>query len=259
MDVLQGRAALVTGAGIGIGEGIARELARQGARVALHYSGSSVGAHAAMAEITAAGGEAIALQGDLRQVAHCERVVAEAADAFGGLDILVNNAGVTRSQSIDDTTEDLYDEMFDLNMKGYFFCVRAALPWLDRSGRGSIINVTSIHGAAGFPNHAAYAATKGAVIGFTRSLAIELAPRHVRVNAVGPGLIEVPRYFAIPGYTTEFGGSLVPWGRVGHPRDVAPAVAFLAGDGAEFITGQTLFVDGGTNARMGLWWEQPNA
>lgn len=252
---LAGRAVLVTGAGIGIGEGIARELARQGARVALHYAGSSAGAHAAMAEITAAGGEAIAVQGDLRLVAECERVVAETVETFGGLDILVNNAGVTRAGAIEETSEILYDEMFDLNMKGYFFCTRAGLPALEESGRGSIINVTSIHGGAGFPNHAAYAATKGAVIGFTRSLAIELAPRHVRVNAIGPGVIEVPRYFEMPGYTTEFGHTLIPWGRVGQPRDIAPAVAFLAGDGADFITGQTLYVDGGTNARMGLWWE----
>ena len=258
MSALMGRAALVTGAGLGIGEGIARELARQGARVAIHYGSSSQGAHAAMAEITAAGGEAIAVQGDLRHVADCERVVTEATDAFGGLDILVNNAGVTRAQSIDDTSEELYDEMLDLNMKGYFFCARAALPSLERSGHGSIVNITSIHGGAGFPNHAAYAATKGAVIGFTRSLAIELAPRHVRVNAIGPGVIEVPRYFAMPGYTTEFGNTLIPWGRVGKPRDIAPAVAFLASDEAEFITGQTLYVDGGTNARMGLWWEVPN-
>jgi NAD(P)-dependent dehydrogenase (short-subunit alcohol dehydrogenase family) len=259
MTSLAGRAALVTGAGVGIGEGIARELARQGARVALHYSGSSAGAHAAMAEITAAGGEAIAVQGDLRHVADCERVVSEAAETFGGLDILVNNAGVTRSQSIDDTTEEVYDEMFDLNMKGYFFCARAALPWLERSGHGAIINITSIHGGGGFPNHTAYAATKGAVIGFTRSLAIELAPRHIRVNAVGPGVIEVPRYFKMPGYTREFGNTLTPWGRVGVPEDIAPAVAFLAGDGADFITGQTLYVDGGTNARMGLWWETPES
>jgi NAD(P)-dependent dehydrogenase (short-subunit alcohol dehydrogenase family) len=257
MAPLAGRAALVTGAGLGIGEGIARELARQGARVALHYSASGAGAHAAMAEITAAGGEAIALQGDLRHVADCERVVAEASEAFGRLDILVNNAGVTRAGTIEETGEERYDEMFDLNMKGYFFCARAALPWLEESGHGSIINITSIHGGAGFPNHAAYAATKGAVIGFTRSLAIELAPRHVRVNAIGPGVIEVPRYFQMPGYTTEFGHTLIPWGRVGLPNDIAPAVAFLAGDGADFITGQTLYVDGGTNARMGLWWETP--
>lgn len=257
LDSLAGRSALVTGAGIGIGEGIARELARNGARVAIHYSGSSEGAHAAMAEITASGGEAVALQADLRLVHECERVVSEAAEALNGLDILINNAGVTRANTIDDTTEELYDEMFDLNMKGYFFCARAALPFLEQSGHGSIVNITSIHGGGGFPNHAAYAGTKGAVIGFTRSLAIELAPRHVRVNAIGPGVIEVPRYFQMPGYTTEFGHTLIPWGRVGHPQDIAPAVAFLASDAAEFITGQTLYVDGGTNARMGLFWETP--
>jgi NAD(P)-dependent dehydrogenase (short-subunit alcohol dehydrogenase family) len=183
--------------------------------------------------------------------------VREAAEAFGGLDILVNNAGVTRSNTIEDTTEELYDEMFDLNIKGYFFCIKSALPDLERSGHGSIVNITSIHGGGGFPKHTAYAGTKGAVIGFTRSLAIELAPRHIRANAIGPGVIEVPRYFQMPGYTTEFGNTLIPWGRVGHPRDIAPAVAFLASDGAEFITGQTLFVDGGTNARMGLFWETP--
>jgi NAD(P)-dependent dehydrogenase (short-subunit alcohol dehydrogenase family) len=259
MNALAGRSALVTGAGIGIGEGIVRELARQGARVALHYGSSSAGAHAAMAEITVSGGEAIAVQGDLRHVADCERVVTEAAETFGGLDILVNNAGVTRSQTFDETNEILYDEMFDLNMKGYFFCARAALPWLEQSGHGSIINITSIHGGAGFPNHAAYAATKGAVIGFTRSLAIELAPRHIRVNAIGPGVVEVPRYFKMPGYSREFGNTLLPWGRVGQPSDIAPAVAFLASDAADFITGQTLYVDGGTNARMGLWWETPEA
>jgi NAD(P)-dependent dehydrogenase (short-subunit alcohol dehydrogenase family) len=257
MGHLEGRSALVTGSGVGIGEGIARELAREGARVALHYAASAEGAHAAMAEITAAGGEAIALQGDLRYVAECERVVNEAAEAFGGLDILVNNAGVTRAQPFEDTTEELYDEMFNLNMKGYFFCAQTALPFLEASGHGSIINITSIHGGGGFPNHAAYAGTKGAVIGFTRSLAIELAPRGVRVNAIGPGVIEVPRYFNMPGYTTDFGHTLLPIGRVGLPQDIAPAVAFLAGDGAGFITGQTLFVDGGTNARMGLFWETP--
>jgi NAD(P)-dependent dehydrogenase (short-subunit alcohol dehydrogenase family) len=241
---------------MGIGRGIALALAHRGARVAVHYSGSEAGAEGVVEEITGTGNEAFAIQGDLRFAPECTRVVETAIGALGGLDILVNNAGVTRDQSIFDTDESLYDEMFDLNMKGQFFCTRRAVEEMARNGRGSVINITSIHAHAGFPNHAAYAATKGAIIAFARALTVELAPHHIRVNAVGPGIIEVPRYFDVPGYTTEYGNTLVPWGRVGTPRDVGSAVAFLASDAADFITGQVLYVDGGTSARMGMWWEQ---
>jgi glucose 1-dehydrogenase/3-oxoacyl-[acyl-carrier protein] reductase len=182
--------------------------------------------------------------------------VNEAARALGGLDILVNNGGVTRARNFIDTSEEVYDEVFSINMKGYFFCAQYALPFLLQRAGSSIINITSVHGYAGFPRHSAYAATKGAINAFTRELAIELAPQSVRVNAVGPGLIEVPRYSDIPGYTTEFGSGLIPWGRVGRPADIAGAVAFLVSDAAEFITGQILYIDGGTTARMGLWWDQ---
>jgi glucose 1-dehydrogenase len=259
MRSLEGRAALVTGAGMGIGHGIARSLANEGARVAVHYGSSAKGAVQLVDEIQANGGEAFAVQGDLRRASECERVVETAAARLGGLTILVNSAGVTKTGDITEFSEADYDGIFDLNMKGYFFCARAALPHLRRSPHAAILNITSVHGSAGFPGHAVYAATKGAIIAFTRTLAIDLASERIRVNALAPGIIEVPRYFDVGDYTTEFGNSMVPIGRVGTPADVGTVAAFIVSDAASFVTGQTLYVDGGTNARMGLVWDEAEA
>lgn len=253
MQNLQGKIAVVTGAGLGIGQAIAIELARQGARVAVHYGHSEKGALETVARIKEFDGQAATFQADLSQVSECRKLIGAVAGQWGTIDILVNCAGVTREVAFLETDEATYEEVFNLNIRGYFFCTQEVVRGLVARGTGgSIINITSIHAFAGLPGHAAYAATKGAIVTFTRELAAELAARKIRVNAVGPGLIEVPRYYDDPTYNREKGDSLVPWGRVGLPSDVGGIVAFLAGDAAEFITGQVIYVDGGTTTRMAL-------
>ena len=251
---LAGKLAIVTGAGTGIGLGIAEEFGRAGAAVVLHYATSAAGALTAAEQITLAGGRALAIRADLSQIDECFRLVDEAVAFLGGLDVLVNNAGRTITKPILEVTPEDFDLTFNVNIRGMYFATQRALPHLLARGRGSIINLSSIHGQFGNPPNTTYGSTKAAILGFTRELAQELAPQGIRVNAIAPGLIEVPRYFrTIPGYTPEYGDSVVPLGRAGRPADIGAVAVFLASDDAAFVVGQTINVDGGTSTRMALF------
>ncbi len=262
---LEGKLILVAGAGTGIGRGVALALARQGADVAISYHGSARGAQEAVAEMRALGRRAQAFQADLANVSECRRLVDEAAQFLGGLDGLFNNAGLTFTKGFLSVTEEEYNRIYDTNIRSQFFLCQQAVPHLIERGRalarqfpgrpwagGSIVNVSSVHGTAGFAGHSVYAGTKGAINAFSRELAVELCPEHIRVNALAPGTIEVPSYFNDPNYTREAGNRMVPWGRVGLPEDVGYLAVYLMSDAAEFMTGQVITFDGGLTAKMAI-------
>ena len=255
---LEGKRAVVTGAGIGIGRETALELARQGSDVVLSYHSSADGAETAIAEIKAMGREAAAIQADLGMAADCFRLIDAAVDTLGGLDILVNNAGRTDTTPFLHVTPELFDRIFDINIRGQFFCAQRAAQQMRAQGGGVILNMTSVHALASMPNYSVYDSTKGAIASWTRAIAIELAPHKIRVNAIAPGAIEVPRYYARENYSSEEMGSRIPWGAVGYPEDVAHLCAFLASDEAAYITGATIVVDGGLTARLALFTETFN-
>ena len=242
-----GKAVLVTGASRGIGKATAQAFLDAGARVAVN--GRSEGSvAAAMADLTGAE-NAVPAPGDVATVAGCEAVVAQAVDRLGGLDVLVNNAGVFARASVEDTDEAVWDYVLDANLKGTFFCSRAALPAL-KAAHGSIVNVASESGINGYADTSAYCASKGAVVNLTRALAIELTPE-VRVNCVCPGVIETDMAragFAIDG--DEEAGlkrqrSQYPVQRIGTAEEVAMAILYLASEHAAFVNGAALAMDGG--------------
>ena len=244
---LAGKVAVVTGASKGIGAGIAKELAAEGAAVVVNYASSREGAVRVVNEITERGGKAIAVQADVAKTEDIERLFAEAKKAFGRLDILVNNAGVYRFAPLEEVTEDEFHRQFNTNVLGLILATREAVKYFDADG-GSVINIGSNATELTPPTTVVYTATKGAVSAITRVLAKELGPKKIRVNSINPGGVETEGFHTLGVPGSDFEKQMIaqtPLGRIGQPRDIAPAAAFLASPDSAWITGEILQVAGG--------------
>jgi NAD(P)-dependent dehydrogenase (short-subunit alcohol dehydrogenase family) len=244
-STFRGRAALVTGGGRGIGREIALELARAGADVGVNYYVEPDRAEVTATDIAALGVRAMAVAGDVGNAADVQRMIDEVVKCFGRLDILVNNAATQTWTPLLEVTESEWDLVIRTNLKGCFLCTQAAAREMRKSGGGAIVNIGSGCNKVPFPGLVAYTASKGGIEMLTKVAAVELAPYRIRVNCVAPGAVEVERTrLELDDYAGTW-GAVTPLGRVGEPGDVARAVRFLASDDSGFVTGQTLWVDGG--------------
>jgi 3-oxoacyl-[acyl-carrier protein] reductase len=243
---LEGRTALITGGGRGIGRATAIRLARDGAQIAINFKGNAEAAEEAKHLVEKGGGKATLIQGDVSVDDQAEAVV-KAALAFGGgrLDVLVNNAGITRDNLLVRMSAEDWDAVVDLNLRGAFLVTKAAMRPMMKQRSGRIVNVSSVAGVAGNAGQANYASAKAGLIGFTKTVAREMAVRNITCNAVAPGFVDTDLTHALLKQMEETILKQVPLGRFGTVEDVANAIAFLASDEASYITGQVLVVDGG--------------
>ena len=237
--------ALVTGASRGIGAVIACRLAQAGIRVGVNYNSSEKAAKQVVEDIIAAGGEAFLVEGDVSLEEPAAAAVKKAFDRWGRIDILVNNAGIHRDRLLVRMASEDWDQVMDVNLKGAFLCTKYIMPHLLKQRRGRIVNISSVVGLSGNPGQANYAAAKAGLIGFTKSVAREVASRNITVNALAPGFITTGMAQDLPEETQNQILSRIPMGRFGVPEDVAEAVQFLCSEGAGYITGQVLTIDGG--------------
>ena len=252
---LRGQKALVTGANSGIGEGVARALGAAGAAVVVNYVSKPEAAQKIVDDIKANGVDAMATRADVSKEAEVEAMFAEMERAWGGIDILVNNAGLQRDAPVTEMTLEQWNTVLGVNLTGMFLCARAAARWMIRRGvraeisraTGKIICISSVHEVIPWAGHVNYAASKGGVGMFMKSLAQELAPHRIRVNSIAPGAIMTPINMAAWDSPEALAKllKLIPYGRIGVPEDIGKAVAWLASDDADYVHGQTIYVDGG--------------
>ena len=242
---LEGRVALVTGASRGIGASIASSLAKAGAKVGVNYHTSREAAAKVAEKIAQSGGEALLVEGDVADETSVESVVKQVMERWGKIDILVNNAGINRDRLLLRMSLEDWDQVLDVNLRGTFLCSKFVMPGMIKQRSGRIVNISSVVGLSGNPGQANYAAAKAGLIGFTKAVAREVASRNVTVNAVAPGFVTTGMVESLSEETQKKILGRIPMGRFGTAEDVSHAVLFLCSDGAGYITGQVLTIDGG--------------
>jgi acetoacetyl-CoA reductase len=246
MKRLEGKTALVTGASRGIGRAVAIELAREGAQVAVNYASNDAKAQEVREEIEKLGGTCVLVKANLGDAKQAREMVKKVAERFRHLDVLVNNAGITRDSLLPRMTDEQWVEVIQTNLNGCFFCTSAAIPYMSAQSYGRIVNISSMNGQVGAMGQANYSASKGGIIAFTRTAALELARFGITVNVVAPGYTDTDMFATVPAAIQAQIKSKIPAARFAHPEEIAKAVLYLVADG-DYVTGQQINVNGGAH------------